>query len=156
MPVVQDLAFWILSVVAIAAALGVVLVRDLFRSALLLAVVFISVAGFFVLLSAEFLAVVQVLIYVGAISVLFIFGIMLTRNVREGNVPNRLQIPAVMCASLLLVGMIAAAINTDWRPIPEAAAQIWWTPHRPSRLPGRRPVRPARDTPSRIRGWRNC
>ena len=124
MPVFQDLVFWILSVVAIAAALGVVLVKDLFRSALLLAVVFISVAGFFVLLSAEFLAVVQVLIYVGAISVLFIFGIMLTRNVREGNVPNRLQIPAVMCASLLLVGLIAAAVNTDWRPIPEAAAQM--------------------------------
>ena len=124
MPLVQDLVFWILSVVAIGAALGVVLVKDLFRSALLLAVVFISVAGFFVLLSAEFLAVVQVLIYVGAISVLFIFGIMLTRNVREGNLPNRLQIPAVLCASLLLVGMIAAAINTDWRPIPDAASQL--------------------------------
>lgn len=124
MPVVQDLVFWILSIVAIVAALGVVLVKDLFRSALLLAVVFIAVAGFFVLMSAEFLAVVQVLIYVGAISVLFIFGIMLTRNVREGNLPNRLQIPAVLCASLLLVGMIAAAVNTDWRPIPEAAVQL--------------------------------
>ena len=118
----QDIVFWVLSVTAIGAALGVVLVRDLFRAALLLAVVFIAVAGFFVLMSAEFLAVVQVLIYVGAISVLFIFAIMLTRNVREGNLPNRLQIPAASFSALLLAGMIVAAVGTDWRPIPEAAA----------------------------------
>ena len=119
---VQDVVFWVLAVAAIVAALGVVLVRDLFRSALLLAVVFIAVAGFFVLLSAEFLAVVQVLIYVGAISVLFIFAIMLTKNVREGNPPNRLQIPAVLFPALLLVAMVAAAVGTDWRPIHEDAA----------------------------------
>ena len=117
----QDVVFWLLAVVSIVAALGVVVVKDLFRSALLLAVVFIAVAGFFVLMSAEFLAVVQVLIYVGAISVLFIFAIMLTRNVREGNQPNRLQIPAISVSALLLVGLIVAAVNTDWRPIPEAA-----------------------------------
>ncbi len=121
---VQDVAFWLLSVVAIGSALGVVLVRDLFRSALLLAVVFVAVAGFFVLLSAEFLAVVQVLIYVGAISVLFIFAIMLTRNVREGNLPNRLQLPAILFPALLLVGLIAAVVDTDWRPIPEAATAM--------------------------------
>ena len=120
----QDVVFWILSVTAIGAALGVVLVRDLFRSALMLAVVFVAVAGFFVLLSAEFLAVVQVLIYVGAISVLFIFAIMLTRNVREGNLPNRLQIPAASIAALLMVGMIVAAVNTDWRPVPVAATAM--------------------------------
>ena len=121
---VQDVAFWLLSVVAIGSALGVVLVRDLFRSALLLAVVFVAVAGFFVLLSAEFLAVVQVLIYVGAISVLFIFAIMLTRNVREGNLPNRLQLPAILFPALLLVGLIAAVVDTDWRPMPEAATAM--------------------------------
>ena len=115
----QDVVFWVLAVAAIGAALGVVLVKDLFRSALLLAVVFVAVAGFFVLLNAEFLAVVQVLIYVGAISVLFIFAIMLSRNVKEGNLPNRLQIPAVLFPALLLTALISAAIGTDWRPIPE-------------------------------------
>ena len=49
----QDVVFWLLSLVAIGAALGVVLVRDLFRAALLLVVVFVAVAGLFVLLSAE-------------------------------------------------------------------------------------------------------
>jgi NADH-quinone oxidoreductase subunit J len=121
---VQDVAFWFLSAVAIGSALGVVLVKDLFRSALLLAVLFVTVAGFFVLLSAEFLAVVQVLIYVGAISVLFIFAIMLTRNVREGNLPNRLQLPAILFPALLLVGFIAAVVDTDWRPLPEAATAM--------------------------------
>lgn len=116
----QDVVFWVLAVVTIGAALGVVLVRDLFRSALLLAVVFIGVAGFFVLLNAEFLAVVQVLIYVGAISILFIFAVMLSQNVRESNLPNRMQIPAALFPALLLVALAAVAVDTDWRPIPEA------------------------------------
>ena len=124
MPDFVDIAFYVLSAVAILAALGVVLVRDLFRSAILLAVVFLAVAGFFVLMSAEFLAVVQVLIYVGAISILFIFGIMLTPNVKEGNRANRLQIPAAMVAALLLVGLVAAAVMTEWRLIPDTATEM--------------------------------
>ncbi len=114
----QDVVFWVLSVVAVGAALGVVLVRDLFRAALLLALVFVAVAGFFVLLSAEFLATVQVLIYVGAISVLFIFAVMLTQDVRRGNLPNRLQIPAVVLPVLLLAAMVMTIISTDWQLIP--------------------------------------
>ena len=116
--IVQDIVFWVLSVAAIGAALGVVLVRDLFRAVLLLAGVFVAVAGFFVLLSAEFLAVVQVLIYVGAISILFIFAIMLTQNVRQGNLPNRLQIPAVLFSILLLAALVVVATGTEWNLIP--------------------------------------
>lgn len=119
----QDVVFWVLVAVVIGAALGVVLVRDLFRAALLLAVVFVTVAGFFVLLSAAFLAVVQVLIYAGAISILFIFAIMLTRDVREGNLPNRLQIPAVLFPALLLAALVVAAVTTDWRLIPPTEQQ---------------------------------
>jgi NADH:ubiquinone oxidoreductase subunit 6 (subunit J) len=91
----------------------------LFRAALLLAVVFVTVAGFFVLMSAEFLAVVQVLIYVGAISILFIFAVMLTRDVRQGNLPNRLQVPAVLLPALLLAALVVVATATDWRLIPD-------------------------------------
>jgi NADH:ubiquinone oxidoreductase subunit 6 (subunit J) len=116
----QDIVFWVLAVVAIGAALGVVVVRDLFRAALLLALVFVIMAGFFVLMSAEFLAVVQVLIYVGAISILFIFAVMLTRDVRQGNLPNRLQVPAVLLPALLLAALVVVAVTTDWRPIPDA------------------------------------
>ena len=116
----QDIVFWLLSVMAIGGALGVVMVPDLFRSALLLIVVFISVAGFFVLLSAEFLAVVQVLIYVGAIAILLIFAIMLTRDVQRGNLPNRLQIPAVVFSVLLFSALVAVAVDTQWEFLPDS------------------------------------
>ena len=114
----QDVIFWGLSVMAIGGALGVVLAPDLFRAALLLIVVFIAVAGFFVLLSAEFLAVVQVLIYVGAIAILIIFAVMLTRDVQRGNLPNRLQIPAVVFAALLLAALVTVAVDTKWEFLP--------------------------------------
>ena len=119
----KDVVFWVLSVVAVAGAVGVVLVRDLFRAALLLAMVFVTVAGFFVLMSAEFLATVQVLIYVGAISILFVFAVMLTRDVRRGNLPNRLQIPAVVLPALLLAAMVVTILATDWQFIPENARE---------------------------------
>mgnify|MGYP001372046910 CR=1 FL=1 len=115
----QDVVFWILGVVAISAALGVVLIRDLFRASLLLVLVFVSVAGFYVMLNAEFLAVVQVLIYVGAISILIIFAVMLTRDVQQGNLPNRLQLPAVLFAALLLSALVVVTIDTDWDLIPD-------------------------------------
>ena len=115
----QDIVFWFLGVVSIGAALGVVLTRDLFRAALLLIVVFIAVAGFFVMLSAEFLAVVQVLIYAGAISILIIFAVMLTRDVQRGNLPNRLQIPAALFAALFLATVAFVATDTNWNLIPE-------------------------------------
>ncbi|MCH8799873.1 MAG: NADH-quinone oxidoreductase subunit J [Chloroflexi bacterium] len=114
----QDVVFWLLTVMAVGGALGVVLVPDLFRAALLLIVVFMAVAGFFILLSAEFLAVVQVLIYVGAIAVLIIFAVMLTRDVQRGNLPNRLQIPAAVFAALLLAALVTVALDTKWDFLP--------------------------------------
>ncbi len=110
----QDVVFWFLAVLVVGGALGVVLIPDLFRAALLLVLVFVGVAGFFVLMSAEFLAVVQVLIYAGAVSILIIFGIMLTRDVQRGNLPNRWQIPAVLFSSLLLASLVVVAVGTNW------------------------------------------
>ena len=116
----QDVVFWFLAVLVVGGALGVVLIPDLFRAALLLVLVFVGVAGFFVLMSAEFLAVVQVLIYAGAVSILIIFGIMLTRDVQRGNLPNRWQIPAVLFSSLLLATMVLVAVGTNWELFSEA------------------------------------
>ena len=114
----QDIVFWILAVMAIVGALGVVLVPNLFRAALLLIVVFVAVAGMFILLSAEFLAVVQVLIYVGAIAILIIFAVMLTRDVQHGNLPNRMQMPAAVLAALLFAALVAVAVGTQWEFLP--------------------------------------
>ena len=80
-----NIIFWIIAVSSIIAALAVVILKDLFRAALFLIVSFLGVAGMFVLLRAEFLAVVQVLVYVGAISVLIIFAILMTQDVEEGS-----------------------------------------------------------------------
>ena len=128
----QDIVFWLLSAAAIGSALGVVLIKDLFRAALLLVAVFVAIAGFFVLLSAEFLAVAQVLIYAGAISILLIFAIMLTRNVERGNLANRLQIPAAVFAVMLLGAMTFVALQTDWATLaPEQEPVADWC--RPAR-----------------------
>ena len=109
------IAFWILAVVGILAALGVVLLRNVFRAALSLVLCFLAVAGIFITLSADFLAAVQVLIYVGAISVLIILAIMLTREVQRGSPTNRLRVPAFIVAVLFL-GVVAFAIfQTSWQ-----------------------------------------
>ena len=110
----QDIVFWGLAVASVAGALGVVLMRDIFRAALLLVLVFLAIAGLFVLLNAEFLAVVQVLIYAGAISILIIFAIMLTRDVPQGNLPGRLQFPALLFSALLLSALVFVVVNTSW------------------------------------------
>ncbi|MBM3941821.1 MAG: NADH-quinone oxidoreductase subunit J [SAR202 cluster bacterium] len=121
--VLQDIIFWLLAAIMLAAALGVVLVRDLFRAALLLVTVFLAVAGFFVLLSAQFLAVVQVLVYAGAVAILLVFAVMLTKDVARGNQPNRLRLPAAGLAGLALAVFIAVAVTTGWTPLPPSVQE---------------------------------
>jgi NADH-quinone oxidoreductase subunit J len=76
---------------------------------------FLAVAGIYLTLSADFLAVVQILVYVGAISVLIILAIMLTRDVHKGSPANRFRIPAFFVAALFLGGIIYAMVNTSWQ-----------------------------------------
>ena len=109
------IAFWILATVAVVAALSVVLLRNVFRAALCLVVCFLTVAGLYVTLSADFLAVVQILVYVGAISVLIILAIMLTREVERGSQSNKLKIPAFVVAVLFLGVVSFAMVNTPWQ-----------------------------------------
>jgi NADH-quinone oxidoreductase subunit J len=77
--VAQNVAFSIIAVVMVASAIRVVTTQNVVRAALHLVVVLAGVAAQFVLLASEFVAVVQILVYIGAIVVLFLFGIMLTR-----------------------------------------------------------------------------
>ncbi len=75
----QEVAFWIIAVAMAAAAIGVVRSNNIVHAALFLVVVLAGAAGMYILLVSEFVAWVQVLIYIGAVIVLFLFGIMLTR-----------------------------------------------------------------------------
>ena len=75
----QNIAFTILALAAVVAAVRVVTTRNVVHAALYLVMVLASVGALYVLLAAEFVAGVQILIYIGAIVVLFLFGIMLTR-----------------------------------------------------------------------------
>ena len=110
-----DVAFWILAVVTIAAAVAVLFLRDVFRAALALILVFLAIAGIYITLNADFLAIVQILIYVGAISILIIVGIMLTRDVKHGNPGGRFRIPALIVSALLLAAMVSLIVRTSWK-----------------------------------------
>jgi NADH-quinone oxidoreductase subunit J len=108
-------AFWIMAVVVVLAALGVVFLRNVFRAALSLILCFITVAGLYITLSADFLAVVQILVYVGAISVLIILAIMMTRDVQRGSPANKMKIPAFIVAVVLLGIIIFTVTRTSWQ-----------------------------------------
>ncbi|MFQ5860764.1 MAG: NADH-quinone oxidoreductase subunit J [Dehalococcoidia bacterium] len=122
----QDLLFWVVALVIVFSALGVILLHDVFRAVIALVASFLGVAGLFVLLNAEFLGVIQVLIYAGAISIVIIFAIMLTRDVQQGNLPNRLEGLALVFCALLLAAIVFVALNTDWHllaDLPEPTRQ---------------------------------
>src|SRR6202162_711100 len=72
--------FWIIAVILVGAALFVVTQRNIVHSALALVIVFAMAAGIYLLLNAEFIAIVQILIYAGAVTILILFALMLTRT----------------------------------------------------------------------------
>lgn len=76
----ETLAFLLFALMTVGASLGVVLVRDVWHSALLLGVALLSVAVHYVMLRAEFLAAMQVLVYVGGVLILITFAVMLVRR----------------------------------------------------------------------------
>ena len=116
---IEDLIFSMFAVVALAAAIGMIALKDLFRAALCLVIVFVSIAGIYVMLNAEFLAVIQVLVYVGAISILLIFAVMLSDDVKRANLSNRLQIPAILLCGVILAVLLVAVVSTQWNVISE-------------------------------------
>jgi len=105
----QEVAFWVIAVAMALAAIGVVRSNNVVHAALFLVVVLAGSAAQYILLLAEFVAWVQVLIYIGAIVVLFLFGIMLTRApMREesGKLDNNQRLAAAAVA-LFLFGVLA-------------------------------------------------
>jgi NADH-quinone oxidoreductase subunit J len=122
-----QIAFWIIAVIGVASAVTVVVLKDVFRAALALVMCFLAVAGIYVTLSAEFLAVVQILIYVGAISVLIILAVLMTKEIKQGSLNNRMIIPAFITAALFLGVLLFTVLTTSWKtsgiPVPEDATR---------------------------------
>jgi len=108
-------AFWIMAVIVVIAALGVIFLRNVFRAALSLVLCFITVAGLYITLSADFLAAVQILVYVGAISVLIILAIMMTRDVQRGSPSNKIKFPAFLVVAVLMGIMIYTVTSNSWQ-----------------------------------------
>ncbi len=79
----QQIVFFILAAITLTSAIVVVTMRNLFHAALALMVSFLGVAGIYVLLDAGFLGMAQLLVYIGAISILIIFAIMMTRRLMQ-------------------------------------------------------------------------
>ena len=114
---VQLVTFGILSVLMLGAALGVVLFANIVYSAFLLGGVFISMAGIYILLNADFVSAAQILVYVGAVNVLILFAIMLV-NKREDFKPLknnwiRQGTTALVCAGLFTL-LSTVSLVTPW------------------------------------------
>ncbi len=109
-------AFFVLAAITIIGGLLVAFVRNIMHAALALMMAFMGVAGIYLLLEAEFIAAVQVLIYVGAIAVLILFAIMLTRGLMTRTLPpeNNQWLAAGGLALLLFVALVYIAVTTHW------------------------------------------
>src|SRR5688572_4157037 len=100
--IAHALSFYGLAALTLVAAFLVVSLRNIFHAVLFLVVSFVGVSGIYLTLNAGFLAMVQILIYVGAIAVLTLFAIFLTRNaMTQGNPPGRFQVTAFFTAILV-------------------------------------------------------
>ena len=112
----EDLLFGLLAAIMIGSALLVVLLRDIIRCGLAMMASFAALAGIYVLIGAPLVAAAQVLVYIGAISVLILFAIMLTQS-KAG--PNRLvfqtqAVPAGIAAVILAILISITVTATDW------------------------------------------
>ena len=128
--VAQNIAFGIIAAVMIVAALRVVTSSNVVHAALWLVMVLAGAAAQYLLLAAEFVAVTQILVYVGAVMVLFLFGVMLTRAKlgAEGDLNNKNYWHAAPVALLMLGVMVYVLIDgfrddklPEMSPVPTSA-----------------------------------
>ena len=110
--------FWILSFIILVSGFMVVSLKNVFHCALFLILCLFSVAGIFILLEAEFLAAAQVLIYVGAVSILIIFAIMLTSNLASRKIVQsneNVPVSVFVCVVFALTTILLISNTGVWR-----------------------------------------
>lgn len=110
-----ELVFWLVASVILAGALGAVLAHNVVHAALSLVVALLGVAGIYLLLGSEFLALAQVLLYGGGVTILLLFGLMLTNAQDDPIVTDGSQRPFAFGVALLLGAVIAwAMVDGTW------------------------------------------
>src|SRR5919201_1770589 len=114
-----QVVFYIFAAVAIIAAVNCILQRSPVASALWLVQTMLSLAGIYFLLNAQFIGIIQVLVYAGAVMVLFLFVIMLLNLGREG---SDVRGPSALAATLVVVGLLAIELGTLWAYTPRRLA----------------------------------
>ncbi len=107
-------AFWAASAMTLGLAVVVVTQRDVFRAAIALAGSFMGVGILYFVLSAEFVGVVQILVYVGAISVLMAFAVMFIQDIAAGSRPSQGRLAGAIVAALVFAALAFTAYNTEW------------------------------------------
>jgi len=109
---ISQILFWFLSVLAIIAAVGVVLSKNPVYSVLWLIVVFFAISGHYILMNAQFLAIVNIIVYAGAIMVLFLFVIMLMNLNASAEPPQNMYLRmAGLIAGMCLMIVFVAALS---------------------------------------------
>lgn len=111
----QEVLFWFLSALALGCALGVILSRNPVTSVLFLIATFFAISGHYVLMNAQFLAIVNIIVYGGAIMVLFLFVIMLM-NLNTDTEPQKsriIQFAAIISGGALFLIIISALKTVD-------------------------------------------
>ena len=106
----NSVAFVAIAIITLASALAAALLPQLMRAALSLAVTFIALAAFYFLLGAEFVGLVQVFVYVGAVAVLIVFTILLTR--READIADHFKWSGALIAIAVFAGLTWAILKT--------------------------------------------
>ncbi len=113
---ISSVLFFLLAVGVVGAGIAVVTLRNIIHSAVAMMICFGSLAGMYALLGAPIVAAAQVLIYLGAISVLILFAIMLTQA-GDANLPAPFhrQLPIAVVVALAIIGLVGwAVVQTDW------------------------------------------
>lgn len=113
---VYDIIFYVFAILTVVSAGVVVFSKNIIYSAFSLLFAFSGVAGIYVLLNADFIAITQILIYVGGIMILVIFGVMLTSNATNVDVTTQSlkALPATIVVAVISALLVSTMISTRW------------------------------------------
>ena len=114
---IYDFIFYLFAILTIVSALAVVSSDNIVRSAFYLLATFFGVSGLYVLLGADFVAVTQIMVYIGGILILLLFGVMLTSNITHVEIKKGMKniVPAIIGIGVLLGALISMMFNTKWK-----------------------------------------